>query len=253
MTRVAVVMTARLASTRLPRKLLLPDTNGVPLLARTFKQIQRAQELSNGLIVDIIAACDDEELVNAINEIGGNAVMTCPSCASGTDRVAAAVADRDDIDVVVNVQGDEPEISYQDVLACAALLQKDSTAPMGTLATVITDEALMADPAAVKVVVNANGEAMYFSRAGIPFVRDAGDEDGEIRALKHLGIYVYKRDFLLSFGSLPPSRLEKLEKLEQLRVIEAGHKILVEITKNDSIGIDTQEDYEAFLKRDAKS
>ncbi len=245
---VAVVIPARRASTRLPDKLLLAET-GRPLIAHTVERVLAAQAASSGRIARVLVAVDDPALADAARDAGAEAVMTSPECASGTDRVAEAVRAMGKAapEIIVNVQGDEPEIAPETVLAAARVL--DGTgAPMGTLAAPITDKAEIHNPAIVNVVLAAAGDALYFSRAPIPFDRD-DHAPAERRALKHLGIYAYRRAFLLGYADLPVSSLESIEKLEQLRALEAGHRIRVAIVEHAPVGIDTPEDYAAFVTR----
>ena len=260
-----VVIPARRASQRLPNKLLLAET-GKPLLAHTVERVLRAQTLAPDAIARVLVAVDDAALADAAKAAGAEVIMTSPDCASGTDRVAQAVAN-DTCEVVINVQGDEAEIAPETVIAAARILNEDadadedeSDAPdappvtatlaalplMGTLAAPLTDPAQLADPSIVKVVRNAAGDALYFSRAPIPYHRGA---DGGPRALHHLGIYAYRRAFLLNYKSLPASRLEAAERLEQLRALEAGYAIRVGLVDEAAPGIDTPEDYAAFVKR----
>ena len=244
-----VVIPARRASQRLPNKLLLAET-GKPLLAHTVEIVLRAQTLAPEAIARVLVAVDDAALADAAKAAGAEVVMTSPDCASGTDRVAQAVAD-DTCEVVVNVQGDEAEIAPETVIAAARILDENDasdapTALMGTLAAPLTDPAQLADPSIVKVVRNAAGDALYFSRAPIPYHRGA---DGGPRALHHLGIYAYRRAFLLNYKSLPASRLEAAERLEQLRALEAGYAIRVGLVDEAAPGIDTPEDYAAFVER----
>lgn len=243
-----VVIPARRASQRLPNKLLLAET-GKPLLAHTVERVLRAQTLAPEAIARVLVAVDDAALADAAQAAGAEVVMTSPDCASGTDRVAQAVAD-DTCEVVVNVQGDEAEIAPETVIAAARILDEGDAlaAPpfMGTLAAPLTDPAQLADPSIVKVVRNAAGDALYFSRAPIPYHRGA---DGGPRALHHLGIYAYRRAFLLNYKSLPASRLEAAENLEQLRALEAGYAIRVGLVDEATPGIDTPEDYAAFVER----
>ena len=264
-----VVIPARRASQRLPNKLLLAET-GKPLLAHTVERVLRAQTLDPEAIARVLVAVDDAALADAAKAAGAEVVMTSPDCASGTDRVAQAVAD-DTCEVVVNVQGDEAEIAPETVIAAARLLDADedendtpsaltgtlATPPlMGTLATPLTDPAQLADPSIVKVVRNAAGDALYFSRAPIPFHRGANSGPRALhqralhqRALHHLGIYAYRRAFLLKYKSLPASPLEAAERLEQLRALEAGYAIRVGLVDEAAPGIDTPEDYAAFVER----
>ncbi|MCY3022468.1 MAG: 3-deoxy-manno-octulosonate cytidylyltransferase [Planctomycetota bacterium] len=252
---VAVILPARLKSTRLPNKLLL-EAAGKTILEHTVGRAREAQAASNGMITRVLVAADDEKLIAAAKRAGVEAVMTDPNHTSGTDRIAeAARSVREDI--VVNLQADEPEIDPSCIVCVAALLagQRAPRASMATLAVPIHDEQTWRAPNVVKVVVTKEGCALYFSRAPIPFVRDERDAaawtmDGKrVYGLHHLGIYAYRREFLLAYKSLPESRLEKLERLEQLRALEAGHTIAVAVVAGNPPGIDTPDDYEAFCKR----
>jgi 3-deoxy-manno-octulosonate cytidylyltransferase (CMP-KDO synthetase) len=234
--RAAVIIPARYASTRLPGKPLLRET-GKFLIQHVYEQASRARRADA-----VVVATDDARIAEAVASFGGRAVMTSPDHASGTDRVAEAAAGLD-APVVVNVQGDEPEIdpAVIDGLVDAV----EGGALMATAAVRVASPEAYASPAVVKVVTDADGWALYFSRAPIPAGRDA-PPDG---FLKHLGIYAYTRDFLRQVTAMPPSPLEQLEKLEQLRVLEAGHRIKVLPVDHDAAGIDTPEEYRAFVAR----
>ena len=199
----------------------------------------------------VIVATDDPRIADAVREFGGEVAMTRADHPTGTDRVAEVVAGLSEASIVVNIQGDEPELAASSVDRVASLLEEDPEAPMATLATPIRDRAVWLDPSCVKVVASTRGRALYFSRASIPFHRDAEPNLAAEppTALLHLGIYAYRRDFLLSYGALPPSPLEAAEKLEQLRVLEAGLPIALGIVAERSIGIDTPEDYQRFVDR----
>jgi 3-deoxy-manno-octulosonate cytidylyltransferase (CMP-KDO synthetase) len=238
---VLAVIPARYASTRLPGKPLLDET-GRPLIQHVVEAARRASRLGR-----IIVATDDARIVAAVAAFGGEAVLTRADHATGTDRVAEVAAAIDSARIVVNLQGDEPEVSGEALDRVVALLDADPEAPMATLATPIRDEAIYRDPACVKVVCSRRGRALYFSRSPIPHHRD-GRTGGPI-ALLHLGLYAYRRDFLLRLAELPPSPLEAAEKLEQLRVLEAGHPIAVGVIEERSVGIDTPEDYRRFVER----
>ncbi|HVC92183.1 MAG TPA: 3-deoxy-manno-octulosonate cytidylyltransferase [Pirellulales bacterium] len=243
-----IVIPARLASTRLPRKLLLSET-GKPLIQHTYEAAQRAK-VPGGVCV----AADHEEIAVAVRAFGGLVEMTSPDCASGTDRVAE-VARRLDVEIVVNVQGDEPELSGESIDAAVQLLEDDPTAVMSTLATPIRGREQLLDPSCVKVVFDARRRAMYFSRSPIPCARQWHDgllADDPPHFHQHIGLYAYRRDFLLSLARIPPSPLEKLEMLEQLRVLESGHSIAVAVVPQATPGIDTQRDYQAFVQRHRK-
>lgn len=242
---IVAVIPARFASTRLPGKPLLSDT-GRPLIWHVVEAARRAQSLQR-----IIVATDDVRIAQAVREKGGEAMMTRSDHPTGTDRVAEVAARIESARIIVNVQGDEPEIAGETIDRLVALLQNDPDAPMATLATPIRDEAVYRDPSCVKVVCSSRGRALYFSRSPIPCHRDGLPGPGAEVPLAHLhlGLYAYRRDFLLSVGSLPRSPLEAAEKLEQLRVLEAGMPIAIGVVEEPSIGIDTPEDYSRFVER----
>jgi 3-deoxy-manno-octulosonate cytidylyltransferase (CMP-KDO synthetase) len=231
--RAVAIIPARYASTRLDGKALV-DIAGKPMIQHVYERAREAEALE-----DVIVATDDERIYEAARAFGGAVRMTRADHQSGTDRVAEVAAGLD-CDLIVNVQGDEPFLDPDDINRAVAPLREDPTLQMGTLKVRLTDPAELDDPNSVKVVTDANGLALYFSRESIPHHRDQGAE----RCLfKHLGLYVYRRSFLLDFfRRTPPSHLEKTEKLEQLRVLEHGYRIKVVETPNDSIGVDTPED-----------
>lgn len=263
-----LVIPARRRSTRLPDKLLL-RAGGKTVLQHTFEAASRTQ-----LPDRVLIATDDDEIAREVRSFGAEVVMTSPACVSGTDRVAEAVrtlagsSSPIDPQIVVNLQGDEPEIDADAIDRLIDRLRCDRTASMATLATPIRDRAMLADPACVKVVFDQSGRALYFSRSPIPFLRDdffrdganakineeAGDADLFLDADRplyhqHIGVYAYRRELLLRLASLPQGRLEQAEKLEQLRVLEHGETILVALVDQPTRGIDTAEDYAAFLAR----
>jgi len=251
----AIVLPARLASTRLARKLLL-DQTGKTLLEHTVERALAARAAHPALFHTVLVACDDESLMALARRAGADAVMTRPDHQSGTERLAEAAANLKE-DIIVNLQADEPEMEPESIFRVAALLKDGpEEVPMATLATPILDEAKWRKPNVVKVVIGQDGHALYFSRAPIPFPRDEEhaperwQSDGKrIYGLHHLGLYAYRRPFLLQIPSLPASRLEQLEKLEQLRVLEAGYGIRVGETDSHPPGIDTLEEYEQFVAR----
>jgi len=241
-----IVIPARLASTRLPRKLLLSET-GKPLLQHTYESAAESSKAA-GLIV----AADHEEIAAAVRGFGGRVVMTNPDCASGTDRVAEVARSMSDVEILVNVQGDEPDISAAAIDLAIELLERDDAAVMSTLATPIRQRAKLDDPACVKVVFDGNQRALYFSRAPIPFARnwdDASLSSEPATYYQHIGLYAYRRDFLLRIAELPRAAIEKIENLEQLRVLAAGYSIVVGVIDEPTVGIDTPEDYRAFVER----
>lgn len=240
------IIPARLQSTRLPRKLLLAET-GRPLIEYTWRAASQARRLKQVLI-----AADSAEIQQVVAGFGARCELTGEH-PSGTDRIAE-VARRccSDGDVFVNIQGDEPEIDPANVDAVIAALLDCPSADMATLATPMTSLEQVQASSCVKVVVAADGRALYFSRSAIPFCRDRDPEEA-LRTdqpwLLHLGIYAYRADFLHKLTTLPPSRLEQLEKLEQLRALEAGARIQVSVVQHHSVGIDTPEDYARFVAR----
>jgi len=178
--------------------------------------------------------------------------MTDPCAPSGTDRVAEVARDLPEADIIVNVQGDEPELSGASIDLVIRLLEEDPQSVMATLATPIRRRGQLEDPACVKVVFDARGRAMYFSRSVIPHPRQWDDRLlGATPPLfyQHVGLYAYRREFLLELAAMTPSNLEKTEKLEQLRVLEAGYPIVVGVVDEPTFGIDTPEDYRAFVQR----
>jgi len=241
-----IVIPARLASTRLPRKLLLRET-GKSLIQHTYEAAQRAERP-----VGVCVAADHAEIRDEVRSFGGCVEMTDPDAASGTDRVAEVARRLDDVDIVVNVQGDEPELSGSAIDLAIRLLEEDPGAVMSTLATPIRSRRQLEDPACVKVVFDCQGRALYFSRSPIPHPRQWDDallSDHPAHFYQHIGLYAYRREFLLQLAQMAPSELEKIEKLEQLRVLEAGHPIIVGVVDEPTIGIDTPEDYRAFVER----
>jgi 3-deoxy-manno-octulosonate cytidylyltransferase (CMP-KDO synthetase) len=241
-----VVIPARLASTRLPRKLLLAET-GKPLVQHTYEAAIRAEK-PLGLCV----AADHEEIAAAVRLFGGEVRMTSPQCASGTDRVAEIARRLDDVDILVNVQGDEPELAASSIDRVIDLLEENPQMVMSTLATPIHSRAQLDDPACVKVVFDGRGRAIYFSRSPIPHPRQWSDEllsADPPHFYQHIGLYAYRRDFLLRLADFPRTPLEKIENLEQLRVLENGYAIAVGVVDEPTAGIDTPEDYRAFVRR----
>ena len=231
--RVLAILPARYASTRLPGKPLL-DLCGKPMIQRVYEAVQKAS-----CVTDIVVATDDERIVQAVNAFGGRACLTSPDCASGTDRLVE-IARTEQADIYLNVQGDEPLVEPSSIEKLAQAMVDEPSLQMGTLCYPVSVEQAQ-NPNLVKVVRAHNGNALYFSRSPIPFPRSGGIEPSYFG---HLGIYAYRRDFLLNFGSLPYSPLENTEKLEQLRVLEAGIAIRVLEVKAMGPGVDTPEDLE---------
>lgn len=230
---VVAVIPARYGSTRLPGKALAP-IGGVPMIVRVWRQARQAR------IADrVIVATDDERILHAMGEAGGEVVMTSSSHQSGTDRLAE-VAERITADIYLNVQGDQPFIAPADLEALAAPMIADPELAMATLATPITSAEEWANPNKVKVVCDARGDALYFSRSPIPFARDSGGVPPN--ALRHIGVYGYRHSFLLKFAALKPGVLEQIERLEQLRALECGYRIRVVASAAPSLEVDTPED-----------
>lgn len=241
-----IVIPARLESTRLKRKLLLRET-GKSVLQHTYESVRRAARPS-----DVIVAADHAEIADEVLAFGGNVRMTDPQAASGTDRVAEVARDLPRMDILVNVQGDEPEISGESIDLVVKLLEDDPRSVMSTLATPIRDRRKLDDPSCVKVVLNERNQALYFSRSAIPHARDWNDQllrREPAVFFQHIGLYAYRRDFLLSLARLPRSSIECVENLEQLRVLSAGHTIAVGTIDEPVAGIDTAADYAAFVAR----
>jgi 3-deoxy-manno-octulosonate cytidylyltransferase (CMP-KDO synthetase) len=237
------VIPARLASTRLPRK-MLREIAGKPLIGIVYQAVR-----SSPLLADVIIATDSDEILSVCRHNGWNARMTSPTHRSGTERVRE-ISNIEAADVYINVQGDEPLVRSEQIATLLEVMQ-NSEAEVGTVMTPAAPQDIP-NPNAVKVVVDRNGRALYFSRATIPF-----DRDGSMpRYFKHLGLYAYRKSGLDRFVSLPESSLEKSERLEQLRFLENGIPIYIGETAYDSIGVDTEEDLQrvtAILTRDSFS
>jgi 3-deoxy-manno-octulosonate cytidylyltransferase (CMP-KDO synthetase) len=243
MSQTAIIVPCRLESTRFPRK-LLHNIKGKPLLRWVAERIStQAPELP------LWFAVDHELLRTCLAEVGFKAIMTSPTHQSGTDRLAEANRTVK-ADFIINVQADEPLVSGAQLRELARLITSGKAA-MATLATPFQRTVDFNNPNQVKVVVRQDGRALYFSRSRLPFARDLGPtiDDAWVAAnpcLKHLGLYAYRADLLEKFSSLPPGRYEQIERLEQLRVLESGEDILVGITNDPSIGVDTPEDASRF-------
>jgi 3-deoxy-manno-octulosonate cytidylyltransferase (CMP-KDO synthetase) len=232
------VIPSRYASHRLPAKPLV-DLCGKSMVQRVYEQAKKSQLLDR-----VVVATDDVRIEEAVHRFGGDVMLTSQDIASGSDRVAA-VALHMAGDIFVNIQGDEPLIAPEMIDQGVQLLLDDTSAPVGTLIKQISSQEELLNPNVVKVVLNKDGYAIYFSRSTVPYVR--GEEDGKPwlerhTFYKHIGLYVFRCEFLMQYAQLPVSQLEKAEKLEQLRILEAGYKIKTGITTNDSIPIDTPED-----------
>ena len=227
--QVVAIIPARYASTRLECKLLL-DLAGKSVLQRTYEQACKAKYLKQ-----VIIATDDQRIFDHARSFGAEVFMTSLDHKSGTDRIAELAKQNPDWSIIVNVQGDEPMINPDDIDKAIEPFLHDPLCQMTSLYHCINDPDEINNPNNVKVVINANGEAMYFSRSVIPYE--------SCKAFKHIGLYAYTRDSLLQLASLPQSELEKLEQLEQLRALDNGIKIKMLEVKSAPIGIDTVEDY----------
>lgn len=238
------VIPARYASQRLPGKPII-DLLGTPLIQRVYEQAKKSK-----LLHRILVATDDPRIEKTVLQFGGEVIMTSTQIASGSDRVAA-VAEQIEGDIFVNIQGDEPLISPEMIDQGAQLLIDDSSIPVGTLVKELDSIDDLWNPNVVKVVVNTNGCALYFSRSVIPYLRDEIDTKKWLqhhRYFKHIGLYVYRKEFLSQYPKLSPSKLECTEKLEQLRILENGYSIKVGVTSFDSIPVDTIEDVQKVIE-----
>ena len=232
---------ARYASTRFPGKVLANRT-GRPMIAHVYEAAASA-----GCVRRTVVATDDRRVLKAVKEFGGEAVMTSPDHSNGSSRLAEAaeVLGLHPDHVVVNVQGDEPEIDPRLIDECYNALLA-SGASVATLASPFAPGDDVANPNVVKVVRRENGSAMYFSRAPIPYARDRG---ADARPLRHVGIYAYRVAFLRKYAAMPRTPLETAEGLEQLRVLEHGYAVAVAVQPSTHAGVDTPEQYEAFVAR----
>lgn len=250
----AVIIPARLDSSRLSRKLLRDDT-GRALITYAVESAEKARIESEGKISEVIVATDSEEILNCVNSYAAqngfkaSAQMTDRNHNSGTDRIAEVAARlSENIDIIINLQGDEPDMPAREILEVMVLLENNKSAAMSTLYREIRDEEFFKNPNNVKVVVDNAGKCLYFSRSPIPYDREKVLKDGDLFGFLHFGIYGYRRETLLNYNKLPGSRLEKLEKLEQLRALEAGLVIVASKSDFSGTGIDTEEDYRLFCQ-----
>ncbi|MFC1708027.1 3-deoxy-manno-octulosonate cytidylyltransferase [Planctomycetota bacterium] len=239
--RTVVVIPVRYASTRFPGKPLARDT-GKYLIQHVYERALGARHPER-----VLVATDDERIQSACRDFGAEVVMTPTDCASGTDRVARAVSSIE-CDVVVNVQGDEPEIDPAHIDQLTELMA-NGDAHMATLGYRSLGEQAYRDPNVVKVVMGDNGRALYFTRAAAPYDRSSGGAVPREGFIAHIGVYAYRKQFLSTLTTLPPSPLERLEALEQLRALEAGYSIALSEVAVAAQGIDTPEQYREFVKR----
>ena len=242
-----IVIPARLASSRLPEK-LLRQAGGKTVLRHTYEAARGSQ-----IAGDVVVAVDDQRLADEVDSFGGRWIMTSPDCASGTDRIAEVAAAMPQVDVFINVQGDEPEIDPATIDTVAKKLIDSPGADMATAGVPLRSAESLGDPNCVKIVMGQGGQAVYFSRAAVPHLRD-GELEYSLQAepplfWHHIGLYAYRRDFLQWFSSQAPSLLEQTEKLEQLRAIESGRRIMVARVESGTPGIDTMSDLQAFVDR----
>ena len=232
------VIPARYGSTRLPGKPLL-EIAGKPMIQHVVERVRQATAPHR-----VIVATDDDRIVAAVEAFGGEALLTATDHPTGTDRLAEVAAAFPAVDLVINVQGDEPLIPPQAIDALAAAFTDRPDLQMATLISELED-ADAENPAAVKVVASLDGHALYFSRSLIPYPRNPGSQ---CRYYKHIGVYAYRRDFLLQYAKLSPTPLEQTESLEQLRALEHGFRIRLIETAFRSIGVDTPEDLQRVRK-----
>ena len=243
--KILAVIPARWASTRFPGK-PLALIQGKPMIQWVAEQAEKAR-----LVSEVVVATDDMRIFNAVNKFGGRAIMTSVEHSTGTDRVAE-VAETIECGIVVNVQGDEPLIPPENIDLVIRPLLDSSELLVSTLMTPLRDLKEMFNPDICKVVADENGRALYFTRAPVPYNREAWSDGGHemdqngttssIYGFKHIGLYAYTKSFLLQFSRLKASRLENLEKLEQLRILENGYSIRVTETERNSVGVDRLED-----------
>lgn len=230
---VLCVIPARYASTRLPGK-PLKDIAGKPMICRVYERASKASRVAAAIV-----ATDDSRIYEAVVQHGGKAVMTREDHPTGTDRLAEVAEKYQDVDLIINVQGDEPLIEPKLIDELAAAFDGDADLQMATVCTEITDASEQQNPNNVKVVMDKQGYALYFSRSLLPYPRHEGTP-----VYKHIGIYAYKRDFLLAYAKMAETPLEHAESLEQLRALENGYRIKVIKTPYRFVGVDTAEDLE---------
>jgi 3-deoxy-manno-octulosonate cytidylyltransferase (CMP-KDO synthetase) len=247
--KITAIIPARYASVRFEGK-ALADILGKPMVQHVYERTAMAS-----LVSEVIVATDDERIAAAVLAFGGRVEMTRKNHETGTDRLAE-VAARIGSDIIVNVQGDEPLIEPAMIDQAIKPLVDDPSIKMGTLKSQIRTLHDFLSPNVVKVVTDVNGFALYFSRSPLPNFRDKWNdlkdekfESGTILSYKHVGLYVYRREFLLHYSGMPPTSLELAEKLEQLRVLENGYRIKVVKTEHETIGVDTPGDLEKVLEK----
>jgi 3-deoxy-manno-octulosonate cytidylyltransferase (CMP-KDO synthetase) len=240
--KAVAIIPARYDATRFPGK-PLAVLHGKPIIQHVSERVSSAH-----LIDSVYIATDDQRIFDAVSDFGGKAVMTSSEHRCGTDRIAEVASDME-CDIIVNVQGDEPFIRPEMVDDTVILLRDDRRASMSTLAVKISSREDILSPHVVKVVMDEEGYALYFSRAPVPYYRDDWEDlnsislkHEQIVMFKHIGIYGFRKEVLMKFTSMQKSRLEEIEKLEQLRALSSGLKIKVKETQHDTFGIDTIDD-----------
>jgi len=233
------IIPARYEASRFMGK-VLADINGKPMIQHVWERAKKAR-----LLEELIVACDDDRIIKVVEAFGGKAVFTSKKHASGTDRLKEIINPLD-VTIVVNIQADEPLVHPSMIDSLISALREDKEIVMASLMKKIEGLQKVKDPNIVKVVVDKNNFALYFSRALIPFVREKKDRSRGYKVTynKHIGLYAYTKDFLFTFANLPPSSLEAHERLEQLRALENGYKIKIVETEYDTIGVDTPADLE---------
>jgi 3-deoxy-manno-octulosonate cytidylyltransferase (CMP-KDO synthetase) len=232
--KILCVIPSRIRSTRLPRKPLL-QIQGKPMVQWTYENAARCKVLS-----DLVVATDDQEIANVISGIGGKVFMTDPDIPTGSERVAAVAELYPDMDVIINLQGDEPFIKPSMLEKLVAPYLAGESPEMTTLASPLDMNQSYQEPGAVKVITDIHGNALYFSRSPIPYFRSQTNAP----VYHHMGLYAFRRDFLMKYKTLAQTPLELAESLEQLRVLENGYKIRVCLTKEKTLEINTPEEYE---------
>lgn len=234
--KILCVIPSRIGSTRIARKPLLP-IQGKPMIQRVYENALRCQAITK-----VIVATDSEEIAELILNIGGQVEMTDPNLPTGSDRVAVVAERHPEMDVVINLQGDEPFIKPRMLEQLVAPYLRGETPEMTTLAHPLNMKTRYNEPGAVKVITDIHGNALYFSRSPIPYFRQSGET--AVPVYNHVGLYAFRRDFLLRYTKMPQTPLEKTESLEQLRALEHGYKIRVCLTEEGTLEINTPEEYE---------
>ena len=231
--QITAIIPARYESSRFPGKPLV-EINNQPMIEHVYKRVKKAE-----VIDQVIVATDDRRIVEAVKNFGGKVEMTAKDHKSGTDRIAEVAKDLT-TDIIVNVQGDEPLIKPVMIDQIVNPFADNEELIMTTLKKKIADLNEINNPNVVKVVTDINDFALYFTRATVPYQRD--DKSGHVDYYKHIGVYAFRRDFLLKYSEMNPSKLEQIESLEQLRALENGYDIKVIETAFDTVGVDTPED-----------